>query len=424
MSRPILRSQGWLRLCREKNCPQNRSLTVRLLWSALLFAAVCNSAVQNAAAISAADPGADAGQEDFAVSAAKSPDIPPPRFEDIVFALNAMEESLSSFRVHGRAEKKTRNSHTAEFSELWTDAVFAIDSVGRMRYEKSGTTLGGALTEGKPAERNRFSVYDGEVAKSMFGRDRFQYGNVGDPSVLGIGLDPRDYLYQFSGKKLTDRFSDSDKYDAPRWVEWEGQSLVELTSKGRTEENGDQFRSRYLFDPERGFFPVYRGGEIRFSSIDEEWREYVRVAVLEWTSTSYYEWLPARVHVLSRFAFEQPVLDNEPFPVSWDFDIRFDNWEVSPEFIDSYFELEFPAGVTITDEITGQVYKVTGVNQQQIYDHAAAALDLRQSGTEQRRWLVLVNVLLLISAIVFACFRSRRHRQVEEGSQNEPPQSP
>jgi hypothetical protein len=92
--------------------------------------------------------------------------------------------------------------------------------------------------------------------------------------------------------------------------------------------------------------------------------------------------------------------------LNWQLEILNKDWEVNRDWADSVFELDFPQGVTVTDEVKGQTYQVAQVTNQMLADHAEHA---RRTPITQRssfRWLVLLG-LFGSAAVLLWLYRNR-----------------
>jgi hypothetical protein len=229
-----------------------------------------------------------------------------------------------------------------------------IDAKGRVRVEVDGQSFRhGEEIEVYP--HKSLGVYDGQVMKSMSGRQNYTHGLItSSRGDVGLRMDPWSVTTHYFSKPISEILAEKSAFVADR-VEWKGKQVLRVQTKP-TVNKTDSRKYVFLIDPAMNYAVVKRAIAIQFEG-QERWMEYTRIVGEDFFEAHPGIWVPKRV-VHESFA---PTLEDakkgaKP-ALSWRWDIRMDDWKINPEVPDAVFELDFDPGLYINDKIAGRSFQ-------------------------------------------------------------------
>lgn len=268
----------------------------------------------------------------------------------IVAEVKQAEAKVQNFRVKSTTNIKQRTGFDNEGPELSRSitTTFATDEKGRIRSSEDGGRPGNIGTTDVFQQRE-LAVFDGKQTTVLRGQTKYDWAYIGpDKSRIPMEVDPRRYLMHFFSTVLSEELG-SGRYKIVGLEKQKDIELVRVESEPVVR-NGSGYRGQLLLDPAHGWIPVSRGASIRFEG-QETWHEYTRTETSDFTRTGTDgTWLPGTgVYTSWNVSAEKAKLKQEP-TISWQYHVTFHDWEISPKFADSDFELQIPEGIFVQDE--------------------------------------------------------------------------
>ncbi len=268
----------------------------------------------------------------------------------IVAELKKAEAKVQNFRVKSTANIKQRTGFDNEGPELSRSitTTFAVDDKGRIRSSEDGGRPGRIGTTDVFQQRE-LAVFDGKQTTVLRGQTKFDWAYIGpDKSRIPMEVDPRRYFMHYFSTLLSEELG-SGRYKIVGREKLEDRELVRVEAEPVVR-NGSGYRGQLLLDPEHDWIPVSRGAAIRFEG-QETWHEYTLTETADFTRTGTDgPWLPGTgVYTSWNVSAEKAKLKQEP-TISWQYHVTFQDWEISPKFTDSDFELQIPEGIFTQDE--------------------------------------------------------------------------
>lgn len=285
---------------------------------------------------------------------------PLPMIEEIIATLKKNEAAIQSMRVQAEAKIRQRTGEDFEGPELKREVRiwFAYDDQGRLRSEKEGGTPGRIGTTDVLQEK-QLGTFDGKVARAMWGRTNFDFAYIGpDWTRLYREVDPRNYLDDFANVHLSKRFTEGKHTVVGRESvaigEQKARELIVVESEP-IERDDVSYKNRYLLDPACDDFAVVRSSWIRYG--DGPWCEYTNTTAHTLKHDVWGVWLPEHCIYTSYNVPRTAAAKGGPFTISWQYDVKFHDWELNPKLVDADFTFVIPPGVFVNDALTGKSYK-------------------------------------------------------------------
>lgn len=322
---------------------------------------------------------------------------------ELLQGLQDVEQIAKSFRVD--FEYRRANDDAWGSPVLSFDATYLADDTGRIRLERSDTRL---LTDdtGKQFEGRVevIAAYNGTVLRQMEGRDKFTTGrisaNVGE---MPWGATPRNFLTHFFDKPVSQILRDSGAIIV-------GRANAEVLTVD-TRENyveSDKTRRKYRFKVDKTFSVVEKAALVKAEGSDK-WYVYMRIKSSDYGPTKSGVWVP-KTGTYESIDVDDVMQGKEKSPkIRFRNEFTFSEWDLSPHWDDSTFELTFPPGVTVTDEVEGRTYIITG----ELSDDGITKYVLRENeksaeysaSFNRRFWIITINVLALAICVTFIGWR-------------------
>ena len=136
----------------------------------------------------------------------------------------------------------------------------------------------------------------------------------------------------------------------------DGHSVLVVETEPVTR-NGRDWNYRFLIDPTLNFAVVRRSQLIRFPP-QKSWIEFDVIDSHDHHEVAAGVWLPSRVQIRATDPTEQDARTGSTPRLSWEWDVRNENWVVNPKVADSLFVLEFPPGTVVEDQVRGRVDQI------------------------------------------------------------------
>jgi hypothetical protein len=231
-----------------------------------------------------------------------------PSVEDVVQGLEDAERNLANFSVTSRVESlqmpwgREGKQETQRYV-----ATYSVDSSDRSRYRLE------QLDERGNVIKLAYEVFDGSEFRSATGVgtpqkaavERLQTGRIsGTKSDRSWLVDPWDMTTKFTGYPISDLIK-AHQVEALEEAEWEGRSVLRLTTRPIQMGSGDALKGEYLIDPARGFAVVRKASLVR-SKTDAKWFEFRKMEGRDYVEAGPGIWVPSR-YLIEVF---QPVSNN------------------------------------------------------------------------------------------------------------------
>ena len=159
---------------------------------------------------------------------------------------------------------------------------------------------------------------------------------------------------------------------------------------------GRQNLARLEFSFQHGLAMRRAASLVRFGR-DDAWKEYYVLEVLKYTADSESgAALPAR----SRRALTQiRDANSAPVPV-FVTDVRFTDWNLSPQISSDLFTFRFPKGVLVEDSLSGQNYISTTIADDDLAQMITVARDMGPARTGRIAYLLICFAIVAASVTV------------------------
>jgi hypothetical protein len=268
----------------------------------------------------------------------------------------------------------------------------------------------------KVVENMIVGAFDGKVMRSMDGTAKYSSGRITSArSDLPWQKDPWEFLNHYFGEPVYQLLEKERGADLVGSTTWQGRPVltVETRPVPRVVDKESQGKYRFLVDVERSFTVVEKAALVKLSPA-LDWAVYTRISGYDYVETMPGVWVPMRLEHESLRVKKEEVEKGIPPKANWRWNIKVDQWKVNQPLADSLFEISFPAGLFVNDQILGRSYQVAQITDQTVVDHVAITTP---TGAARRRWSrVLAGaavILALLAAVVIGRrFRARRERGV------------
>lgn len=327
--------------------------------------------------------------------------------EDVKRGLRDAAAAVESFSFTFRCERMMRLLPDGdEDVSLHEEAAVVADARGRGRYEgrRSGVNrLPGGKT--KIFEEMALGAFDGKVMKSMEGIGKYSLGRItGKRYDLPWQMDPWNYLNRYFNEPVYEVLEKRGAVLAGSTT-WQGRPVltVETRPVARAGDKESLGKYRFLVDVERNFTVVEKAALVKLSPA-LDWAVYTRISGYDYVEETPGVWVPMRLEHESLMVKKEEVEKGIPPKANWRWNIKVDEWKVNQPLADSLFEVPFPPGLFVNDQIQGGSYQVT----------EDIAMTTPPEAARRRGWGVLAGaavILALLALVVIAQrFRARRER--------------
>jgi hypothetical protein len=200
------------------------------------------------------------------------------------------------------------------------------------------------------------STYDGVLCRSVSGVTTLLEGVIiKSPGGMGWSLGPFEMTTLFHEKPVSQVIGERHGKVVAR-TPHDGHSVLVVETEPVTR-NGLVWNYRFLIDPTLNFAVVRRSQLIRFPP-HKSWIEFDVIDSHDHREVAVGVWLPSRVQIRATDPTEQDARTGSPPRLSWEWDVRNENWVANPKVTDSLFVLQFPPGTVVNDQVTGRVDKI------------------------------------------------------------------
>ncbi len=328
-----------------------------------------------------------------------------PGIDDLRQGVMDREAAIRGFKLSCQINTFLRSTDGKKISLSGLEHVTASADVGgRIRYESSGSVR----EERGDRQEAVLGAFDGNQARSMQtrGTDRFVVAVIDRTrSAVSFRLDPSEFVNQFFNEPVSNVLQRPNLIAVGKEA-WDGRDAQVLETDYDPPEQGVDYRKvRFWIDPSRGFAVVKRAALARRSP-EQEWAEYYRAEGFDHREIDAGLWLPMRVVVETANVTDKQI---EQGTVLASYKVQVQEWELNPKFANSEFRLAFPAGVNVTDRISGRSFQAGAITDQLLADQLSMEeSDGRGWGFARARWLfVSANAVVVIAVALLLIFRRK-----------------
>jgi hypothetical protein len=315
---------------------------------------------------------------------------------DLLQGLQDAEAALKTVSVTCDYEIEQRPPPLYSLTSKKMHGVCIFDVLGRSRFEGDAEVQD--PTKQQPWHERLVGVYDGKRGKEIQGNEqRFVRGYIREKAGVPWPLDPREYLYRFFSKSVGKELAEED----PRilgFVAWEGRQLTAVETKVHVDAQGNQRKSRFLIDCDRGFAVVRRSIAI-FRPAANDWFDYVFVEGKDYSEASTGIWVPTKVKE-EMYGSSSTVLNP---PCFLRVVVRNSNWVLNASLPSTQFTLEFPPLIMVMDEQTGATYQTVQMKNDKIIAQIGEGLQVYK----EKKDSLFARTLLLWAGGCTPCCRVR-----------------
>jgi len=285
------------------------------------------------------------------------PDVKDADIADIINTLKSLETTVNALSVRATFQGVVFSpSHPDIPARLMNVETSTVDRSGRARCEVDGQSF--KIVEGKAVIRpsKHISTYDGVLYRSVSGVTTLSAGVIiKSPVGLGWTLNPLEMTTLFHAKPVSQIIGERNGKVVARSPH-DGHSVLVVETEPVTR-NGRDWNYRFLIDPTLNFAVVRRSQLIRFPP-HQSWIEFDVIDSHDHHEVAAGVWLPSRVQIRATDPTEQDAGTGSTPRLSWEWDVRNENWVANPKAADSLFVLEFPPGAVVEDQVRGRVDQI------------------------------------------------------------------
>lgn len=282
--------------------------------------------------------------------------------EQVTRRIQDFEEAIRGLSVTNEWTMKLLDDEIAGYvhSAQGTDSVIVEchGSRGRIRCLSRGESVVVGV-KGPAGTYRAISVFDGDSVKLMQGGKHYISGIVSQKaSSVRWKFDPRLAVTTFFRRTVSDLL---DRGDGKITDETTLDGIPVLVMETTAVKKDVERRYRFHVAPSLNFAVVRRAIEAKLLEHDK-WLEYKTVQCADYNETTSGIWLPASVIERDYIVEEHHFIEDVEPPLSSELQMKMVDWVVNPKVNDGLFDLEFSAGVRITDRVADKAYQVAGIN--------------------------------------------------------------